>query len=173
MPGVDVTERPATSTVDRIAVGFADLCGYTARVQILDHVALDDLLSRFEGVVDRAVNQRGGLVVKTLGDAVMFTAPDRATAAAIATELVALTMDDEVLPPAKAGVAFGFVLLRNGDCFGPVVNLASRLAAEAAPGQVLVDASPGGTDVNYLGERPVRDFGDVPVWEVPLSLAEV
>jgi adenylate cyclase len=39
----------------------------------------------------------------------------------------------------RAGVAYGDVVLRLGDVFGPVVNIASRLTSVARPGTVLVD----------------------------------
>jgi adenylate cyclase len=42
------------------------------------------------------------------------------------------------------GLAFGDVVVRHGDYYGPVVNLASRLSDEAIPGEVLVD--PGVAD---------------------------
>jgi adenylate cyclase len=38
-------------------------------------------------------------------------------------------------------MVWGRVLGRFGDVFGPTVNLASRLSALAAPGEVLIDSS--------------------------------
>jgi class 3 adenylate cyclase len=42
------------------------------------------------------------------------------------------------LPPAHVGVAAGPVVVQGGDYFGRTVNLAARIAAHAAAGQVLV-----------------------------------
>jgi len=45
-----------------------------------------------------------------------------------------------VVPPVRAGLAGGVVLLRDGDAFGPVVNLAARAVKAAPPGQVVATA---------------------------------
>jgi class 3 adenylate cyclase len=37
----------------------------------------------------------------------------------------------------RAGLMAGHLLVRDGDCFGPIVNLAARAARAAAPGSVL------------------------------------
>ena len=42
-------------------------------------------------------------------------------------------------PPLRGGLAYGPVLPRLGDVYGPVVNLASRLCGLARPGSLLVD----------------------------------
>ena len=39
----------------------------------------------------------------------------------------------------RGGVAYGDVVSRLGDVFGPTVNIASRLTSVARPGTVLVD----------------------------------
>jgi adenylate cyclase len=46
----------------------------------------------------------------------------------------------EVLPPVRAGIAHGEVLTRDGDYFGPVVNLAARVVKAAEPGTVSAPA---------------------------------
>jgi class 3 adenylate cyclase len=38
----------------------------------------------------------------------------------------------------RAGIGYGWVLSRDGDFFGPVVNLAARIVKLASPGAVLV-----------------------------------
>ena len=117
-----------------LVVGFLDLVGYTALSQELDADELAELVDRFEALTHDTVAELGGRVVKTIGDEVMFVAEDTAQAATIALRLTERTGTDEVLPLARAGLACGTVLARDGDYYGPVVNLAHRLVELARPG---------------------------------------
>ena len=45
----------------------------------------------------------------------------------------------EPFPEVRAGIAYGDVVSRLGDVYGPVVNIASRLTSLAKPCRVLVD----------------------------------
>jgi class 3 adenylate cyclase len=59
-------------------------------------------------------------------------------AAAAALDLVERAGRDGSLPPLRAGLAYGPVLRRFGDCFGRTVNVASRLCGVAPGGSVLL-----------------------------------
>jgi adenylate cyclase len=127
----------APGTVDA-TVGFVDLVGYTSLAEGLDDAELSALIERFAALAHETVVSAGGRIVKTIGDEVMFIADRVATGAHIALELSAASTRDSVLPQARAGLAAGPVLSREGDYFGAVVNLASRLTRLAFPGTVLV-----------------------------------
>ncbi|NED68496.1 adenylate/guanylate cyclase domain-containing protein, partial [Streptomyces sp. SID10244] len=103
---------------------------------------LEELLESFEEDTFEIVATNGGHVVKTLGDAVMFTCHDPASAAAIAIALHELSTGERI-PPLRAGMARGRVLSRLGDVFGEPVNIAARLAGSAHPGTTLVDEALG------------------------------
>lgn len=120
-------------------VGFIDLVDYTRLSREWGSEQLAAVLERFERESALRVGQLDGRVVKTLGDEVMFVAQDPASAAEIGLGCVEAHADDEALPDVRVGLAYGGVLLRLGDVFGPPVNLASRLTGEARPGTVLVD----------------------------------
>ncbi len=120
-------------------VGFVDLVDYTRLTRGWRSDQLSDVLERFERETSLRVGQCGGRVVKTLGDEVMFVAPDVASAAEIALGCVEAHEDEKALPDVRVGLAYGEVVLRLGDVFGSPVNLASRLTGEARPGTVLVD----------------------------------
>ncbi len=79
----------------------------------------------------------GGRVVKLTGDEILFTAPSEPAGCAIALGLAARFADHPRVPPIRAGLASGDVLLRDGDVFGPVVNLAARAVKLAAPSQLV------------------------------------
>ncbi len=154
-------------------VGFVDLVGYTALSEGLDDQELGDLVERFATIAHDSVVSAGGRIVKTIGDEVMYIADEPAAAASIALHLAAASMTDAVLPDARAGVATGSVLSREGDYFGPVVNLASRLTELAYPGSVLVssevaDALEGDPRfaLRRLPRRKVRGIGRIDIYRL-------
>jgi adenylate cyclase len=131
--------RSAMSEADRVqAVGFVDLVGFTALSQALDANELAAMVDRFEAIAYAQIPERGGRVVKTIGDAVMFAADGAAVSSQIALGLVEALAGDTGLPDGRAGLARGPVLFWEGDLFGPTVNLASRLVNLARPRTVLV-----------------------------------
>lgn len=156
-----------------LTVGFVDLVGYTALSQLLDDDELARLVARFEALAYDTVVARGGRVVKMIGDEVMYVADAAQTGVAIALALVDAVETDETLPVARAGLASGTVIAREGDYFGPTVNLASRLAGVARAQSVLAsaevhDALPieNGFEWRRLRPRRIRDIGRVEVWRV-------
>ena len=165
---------PQATGATELAVGFVDLVGYTALSQDLDPEALATLVSRFEELAYDTVAEQGGRVVKTIGDEVMFVAADAASAARIALRLTERSAVDELLPDARAGVAYGSVLAQEGDYYGPVVNLASRLVERARPGSVLTSSEfhntlgddPAFDWQRLRGGRRIRDIGRVEIWAV-------
>jgi adenylate cyclase len=122
-----------------MSVGFADLSGYTALSQELDVRELAALIDRFNASTADVVAQGGGRVIKTIGDEVMFGTPAVTSAATIALTLIDEVSGADGLPALKVGLACGTVIAREGDLFGPPVNLANRLVTTAKPHSVLVD----------------------------------
>lgn len=123
-----------------LAVGFVDVVGYTALSARVDPSGLDEILDSFE---ERAVAVVAGVddvhLVKYLGDAVMMVAPGPVP---LADALVELTTEVPVLEdaPLRGGMAGGEVLIREGDFFGPPVNMAARLTDVARPWTTLADS---------------------------------
>jgi class 3 adenylate cyclase len=110
--------------------------------------------------------------VKWLGDGVMVHYRTPAGAVGSALELVE-QLPVAGLPPAHVGVAAGPVVVQGGDYFGRTVNLAARIAAHAAGGQVLVSQGvaesgpPDGVRLVELGELELKGFAR------PVGLLEV
>src|SRR5262249_49423130 len=96
-----LTPQVGSGALPELTVGFVDLVGYTALSQELDGPELNALVARFESVTYDTVAQRGGRLVKTIGDEVMFVAEEPAVALQIALELTDRTHEDEVLPRAR------------------------------------------------------------------------
>jgi adenylate cyclase len=124
---------------ERTTVGFADVVGFTALSRSVDTDELRSLLERFESVSTDVVSRHGGRIVKTLGDEVLFVCSDVAAALDIAFDLHADVPDADGRLALRIGLAYGEVLPRYGDVYGPVVNIASRLTSHARPGTTLLD----------------------------------
>jgi adenylate cyclase len=122
-----------------LAVGFADLSGFTSLTRKASEADLRALLDSFESLATDVIGQHGGRIVKTIGDEVLFQADTPAAAAEIALELLERAAGDDALPALRAGLACGPVVSRLGDVYGSTVNIASRLTSIARPGWVLVD----------------------------------
>jgi adenylate cyclase len=124
---------------ETLAIGFADLSRFTSWTRRVSESELRTALEAFEAMSTEVVGQRGGRVVKTIGDEVLFQADSAADGAEIALALVEGAERDADLPELRAGLAYGPVVSRLGDVYGSTVNIASRLTSIARPGWVLVD----------------------------------
>jgi adenylate cyclase len=138
---LDSVARHATEVTDAgegppVAVGFADLVGFTSLAEQLSDRETVELIERFEVLATDRVVGGGGRVIKMIGDEVMFTA-DVDQVGDIALSLSEAFSSPD-LPSVRVGVACGTVVSQGGDIFGPVVNLAQRATMAARPGSVLV-----------------------------------
>ncbi len=156
-----------------LVVGFADMVGYTLLSQHLRYDELAAVVARFEEVAHDTVTSCGGRVVKMIGDEAMFVVEDPVSAADVGLALAEAYADDELLSDVRVAMAIGPVLVQDGDFYGPVVNLASRMVGIARPGTVLVsdelhDALEAVPDHPFrlrpLRPRMVKDIGRVQIW---------
>jgi adenylate cyclase len=153
----------------RLGVGFIDMVGFTPLSRVLSITEFVTMINRFEETAFACASDHDGRIVKSIGDEVMFVAEDPRAVCAIALDLVARFEADERIDP-RGGVCAGEVLFRLGDYYGPVVNLASRLADEAVPGEILTDESltaVAGVVVEPGGRRKLKGFdAPVAVWSL-------
>jgi len=156
-----------------LAVGFADMVGFTLLSQHLSDAELAAVVRRFEELSHDIVTSARGRVVKMIGDEVMFVVDDVADAARIGLDLADAYADDDLLSDVRVGLSCGPVLLRDGDYFGPTVNLAHRIVNIANPGTVLMSdefhaalmaEAPGQFTGQALRPRLLKDLGRVQLW---------
>jgi adenylate cyclase len=154
-----------------VVVGFADLVGFTALSQQVGDDELAAIVDQFEQLAFDVVTANGGRVVKMIGDEVMFTVDSPVAAAEIGLTLAEGTRGADELSDLRVGMAQGPVLEREGDLYGPVVNLASRITAIAFPGSIVVSESlrdqlADRQEYRLRSMRPryLKDIGRVPLW---------
>jgi adenylate cyclase len=140
------------------AIAFLDLTGYTALTEERGDEASADLADRLATLVHEAARPHGGNPVKWLGDGVMFHFDDPSAAVLTGLDLVEQT-PAAVDVRARVGINAGNVIFREGDYFGRTVNIASRIADYARPGEVLVSGEVkerwGGDGVRFDEIGPV------------------
>ena len=163
LPGEDVI-------ISRMAVGFVDLVGFTAFSETSSAAEIGTLVRVFEDTAYDLVAENGGRVVKLIGDEVMFVAVDGEVACRTAMALIERFRGDRVTP--RAGLAYGELLARGGDYYGPIVNLASRLGDLAVRGEILAtpelaDLCPS-LEFEPAGRRQLKGFAE-PVALVSIS----
>lgn len=142
-------------------VGFADLVSFTRLSTGIDQDELADVVEGFESMCLDLVAGRGGRVIKTLGDSVLFVAAAPRLGVDIAADIVERIGADPALPDVHVGLATGPVVLRLGDVFGSPVNMASRLTGVARRNRVICDPTTAAVmrDVEGYSQRPLTERG--------------
>ncbi|HYV01562.1 MAG TPA: adenylate/guanylate cyclase domain-containing protein [Actinomycetota bacterium] len=134
---------PAPSPTQPPAVVFVDLSGYTHLTEEQgDETAVRASVLLQERAEAIAVKEEGRLV-KVLGDGAMLSFRDPSRAVSATVQLVR-ELTDDLGVPAHAGINAGPVIQRDLDLFGRTVNLASRIAGRAAPGEVIASSEVAG-----------------------------
>ncbi len=157
------TERAGETDSRAVSVGlgFVDLVGSTQWAQGLPFKDQALALSGFESAAWDIALRHDGRVVKLIGDAAMFIAPSGAAATRIAVETCAAVGADEALPQARGAVGYGSVASRDGDYFGPLVNLVARAVKVGEPGSVVVTEAVR-DEIAGTPDWPDRDFLELP-----------
>lgn len=161
------------ASTEEMAIGFADLVGFTSLSQQISPQDLAAVVDRFERHAYDTVARMGGRVVKMIGDEVMFAVDDPRQALLIALELSEVYRNDDELSEVRVGVSWGPVMEREGDCFGPVVNMASRIVNIAFAGTVVVSealhdqfADDEAFSWKSLHRKTLKDIGRVTLWNL-------
>src|SRR5918997_936266 len=149
---------------------FTDIEGST-RLWERDPSAMRLALSRHDEIVRSAVEDRGGFVFKTLGDAFCcaFSSAPEALGSAISAQraLHDEGRGEEDVIRVRMALHTGAVEEQGGDYFGPALNRVSRLLAAGHGGQTLLslatqelvrDALPVDARLENLGERRLKDL---------------
>ncbi|MBJ7243213.1 MAG: MerR family transcriptional regulator [Solirubrobacteraceae bacterium] len=118
----------------RVAIAFADLAGYTQLTEEVGDEEAAGIVERFVANVNQSLPDEAR-ILKTIGDEVMIVSPD---AGSLIDWAVGFQILSNERPLPRIGIHSGNVVFRDGDYFGREVNLAARVAARAAAGEVLV-----------------------------------
>ena len=180
-----LVEPPTEPAADRrlLSVLFCDLVGSTALSARLDPEDMHELTRRYQNSVAGAITRFGGYVAKYLGDGVLAyfgwpVAYEDHAERSIRSGLEALAAVEDIHSPddqplkARIGIASGHVVVgdidgssanERGSIAGDTPNLAARLQAAAAPGQIVVADSTRrlagqSFEIESLGVQELKGF---------------
>jgi adenylate cyclase len=138
----------------RVAIAFADLAGYTRLTEEAGEEEAVDVVERFVESVELTLPD-DARVIKTIGDEVMVVGADASALVDWAVGFQALNAGRRPLP--RIGIHSGEALYREGDYYGRAVNLASRVGARAAGGEVLVTREVVESAGDHLAFEPIGE----------------
>ena len=118
----------------RVAIAFADLAGYTRLTEEEGELTAVDAVERFVEAVEATLPDEAR-VIKTIGDEVMIIGSDISNLTDWAVGFQSMATER---PLPRIAVHYGVALYRDGDYYGRDINIASRVSARAAGGEVLV-----------------------------------
>jgi len=166
------------------AVLFADVSGSTRFFDQRGDLSGVAMVQQFVDQAEPSIRRHQGRIVKTLGDGILAYFEDATAAVRAAAELqqefaalnVARATGDRI--ELRIGINYGTGFVKEGDIFGDVVNIASRLEELARPNQIVVSAPvaeaarAAGYSLAEVGPLELRGkAGTQPVYEVVWQVA--
>jgi len=147
----DILKRGTPLKVSRVAILFSDLTGSTALYTHVGDAAAFRVVDDHFDVMRGVVQDEGGVVVKTMGDAVLaaFSSADACARAAVRALVDFETFRGGLEHGDRIGLKLGmydgacYVVSANGalDYFGQTVNIASRVQHLADSGELVLAES--------------------------------
>jgi class 3 adenylate cyclase/pimeloyl-ACP methyl ester carboxylesterase len=174
IPYFPSAEVPVPSLSGTAIILFADIADSTALTEHLGDVAFRGKARDLDTALRTIIREHGGTAIegKLLGDGVLavFTAARDAITAALACRDAGRNLGLDL----HLGLHAGDVIREEGNVFGGAVNIASRISALSAPGEVLVSdtvrslaRTSAGVSFEDRGEQRLKGVED------PIRLFEV
>lgn len=164
---------------EQIAIMFSDIRGFTSYTARQGDRAAYCLSQLHEALLKERIEDRGGIVVKTMGDGIMaaFSEPYDGVHAAIAIQQAIRYNNNNGPPHEEIGVGIGLAsgtpVMPAADMIGHSVNLSQRVSSLAKGGQILITAGikrdlphPDGLSYISLGKRELKGLGEEDLYEV-------
>jgi adenylate cyclase len=147
------------------AIVFADVVGYTAMMQKDEKDAVEKI-NRFRQSLEAIADELDGKIIQYYGDGSLLLFRS-ATDAAEFAKLLQTDLNEDPVVPVRIGIHMGDVLLLEGNVFGDVVNIASRIQALAPAGGVYISemvslniTNKTGLETVFVNEQELKNVKD-------------
>ncbi len=151
----------------RLAILFLDLSSYTPMTEVMGDVVAAKIVERFSELVREANVRFDGRIVDRIGDAFLLVLPEPRAAVMCALEIERRAAAEPQFPAVRGAVHWGDVLYQEGGYVGGALNIASRVATEARPHQVLITTTARaeiggllGVKFTPLGKRQLKGLAE-------------
>ena len=148
------------------AIMFTDVKGYSKEIGRDEEATLKKVW-RYEKAMKQIIKEHDGIVVKTIGDAIMGDFDSAVNAVKAALEIQNLLKKEDI--KIRIGIHLGDVIHKAGDVFGDGVNIASRIESICEPGQIYISEDvynqvKGKIRAGFenLGNRPLKNIESPP-----------
>ena len=158
------------------AIMFTDIVGSTSMTERLGDARSVEMVRAHDALVRRALNDKGGRMVKHTGDGIMASFEDAANsvqcARSIQRAFEAFNLASKEKLRVSIGIDVGEPIADSNDLFGATVQMAARLCQLAEPDVILVsravqDRIPDGLHVKKIGRHHLKGFPQaVEVYEI-------
>ncbi|MEX0922278.1 MAG: alpha/beta fold hydrolase [Rhodovibrionaceae bacterium] len=146
------------------AILAADMAGYSRLMEQDEDGVLARQKHHRRSLIDPAVAERGGRIVKSTGDGLLVEFASAQDAVRCATEIQSQMAVEERDSPSdrriayRIGINLGDVVFEEGDIFGDGVNIAARLEGIAEPGGICISGGVHETVAEHV-RQGFRDMG--------------
>src|SRR5215467_7024558 len=151
----------------RLAIVFLDISSYTPITEVMGDAVAARILERLSELVRETTMRFDGRVVDRIGDAFLLVFPEPRAALLCALEIESRTAAEPQFPALRGAVHWGDAVYQEGGYVGGSLNIASRVATEAKPHQILVTAAAhrelsglSGVRFTLLGKRPLKGLAE-------------
>ena len=160
------------------AILFADVVGYTAMMQEDEATAVEKI-NRFRHSLETIAEELNGKIIQYYGDGALLLFQSSTDAAEFA-KVLQMDINEPPMIPVRIGIHMGDVLLQNGNVFGDVVNIASRIQALAPSGGIYVSemvfqniANKKGLESVFIRQEKLKNVKEpVRIFEVLTSYSQ-
>src|SRR5215470_17839193 len=162
--------RPAEGdppTQLQLAIVFLDISGYTLITEVMGDAVAAKIVVRLSELVRETTMRFDGRVVDRIGDAFLLVFPESRAALMCALEVERRTAAEPQFPPLRGAVHWGDLVYQEGGYVGGSLNIASRVATEAKPHQILATAAVhgevwglSGVTFRPLGKRHLKGLAN-------------
>jgi len=151
----------------RLAIVFLDISSYTPITEVMGDAVAARILERLSELVRETTIRFDGRIVDRVGDAFLLIFPEPRAALLCALEIESRTAAEPQFPALRGAVHWGDAVYQEGGYVGGSLNIASRVATEAKPHQILVTAAAhrelsglSGVRFTGLGKRRLKGLAD-------------